>query len=112
MLAGPSWRQARALANLQPMLSLTDRLALMRTELANERTLLAYWRTALALAAAGVALVEVFAAPILVALGWSLMPAGVLVLLLGWIRFRGVRRRLADLGRDGAEGGIGRSGPR
>lgn len=85
------------------MLSLSDRLAISRTELANERTMLAYVRTALALAAGGVALVEVFTSPALVAFGWLLLPVGALVLLLGIMRFRKARRALRALEAD-AEG--------
>jgi putative membrane protein len=76
------------------MMSLSDRLAVSRTDLANERTLLAYVRTALALAAGGIGLVQIFSAPLIVALGWALMPAGALVFLLGVARFRRTQRAL------------------
>ena len=76
------------------MLSLVDRLAITRTELANERTLLAYVRTALALAAGGLGLVQFFTSPIVIALGWTLIPVGVLVLLVGVERFQRARRKL------------------
>lgn len=76
------------------MLSLTDRLAIMRTALANERTLLAYGRTALALAAGGIAVAQLFPGPSVRAIGWTLVPTGALLLSLGWARFRRVRRRL------------------
>jgi putative membrane protein len=79
------------------MLGLTDRLAVTRTDLANERTLLAYIRTALALAAGGLGLVQFFSSPIAVALGWILMPVGVVVLFIGAERFRRARRKLHAL---------------
>jgi putative membrane protein len=78
------------------MLPLSDRLAISRTDLANERTLLAYVRTALALAAGGVGLVQIFTSPIVVALGWALIPASALVLIVGVARFRRARRALRD----------------
>lgn len=84
------------------MLSITDRLALTRTDLANERTLLSYVRTALATSAAGVGLVEVFTDPMLRGIGWVLLPTGGLVLLAGLHRFRRVRRALRALDRANA----------
>ena len=77
------------------MLTLSDRLAVTRTALANERTLLAYVRTALALMAGGVGMVQVFEAPGPVAVGWALVPAGATVLAVGVARFRRARRALA-----------------
>ena len=76
------------------MLSTSDRLAVMRTELANERTLLAYVRTSLAIAASAFALVQLFALRALIALGWALVPVAALVFALGAMRFRRVRRAL------------------
>ena len=94
------------------MLSLADRLAVTRTELANERTLLAYVRTALTLAAGGAALIQLFAGPLLVTLGWVLLPAALLVLLVGVHRFRRARRALAALGRPGEPADVlGRASP-
>jgi putative membrane protein len=88
------------------MLSLSDRLAISRTHLANERTLLAYVRTALALAAGGVGLVQIFTAAAVVVLGWALIPTSALVLLMGVARFQRTRRTLrtveADAGRTDA----------
>jgi len=81
------------------MLPLSDRLAISRTDLANERTLLAYVRTALALAAGGVGLVQIFTSPMVVALGWALIPASVLVLVVGVVRFQRARRALRDVER-------------
>lgn len=72
-----------------------DRLALERTLLANERTLLAYARTALALVGGGAGLVHFFATPGIVALGWTLVGAGVITVGVGGWRFAAVRRRLS-----------------
>lgn len=81
------------------MLSTTDRLALMRTELANERTLLAYARTALALAAGGVGLAQLARGPALAAVGWVLVVGATAVAALGLARFRRTRDSLARLQR-------------
>ena len=82
------------------MLPLTDRLAISRTDLANERTLLAYVRTALALAAGGVGLVQFFTSPAVVALGWVLIPGGALVLIVGVVLFQRERRALREIEAD------------
>jgi putative membrane protein len=72
-----------------------DRLALARTELANERTLLAYVRTALSLMAAGAVLLQFFSTNVtVVASGWGLVILGGCVLLFGLSRFVRVRSRL------------------
>jgi putative membrane protein len=82
------------------MLTLSDQLAISRTDLANERTLLAYVRTALAIAAGGVGLVQLFTAPAVVALGWALIPGGALVLIVGVVRFQRQRRALREIEAD------------
>ncbi len=85
------------------MLPLSDRLAISRTGLANERTLLAHVRTALALAAGGVGLVQIFTSPTVVALGWALIPASAIVLIVGVVRFQRARRALRDAETTAAE---------
>lgn len=85
------------------MLPLSDRLAISRTDLANERTLLAYVRTALALAAGGIGLVQIFTSPTVVALGWALIPAAALLLIVGVVRFHRARRALRDAETSAAE---------
>lgn len=74
--------------------SLTDRLALDRTELANERTLLAYARTALGLVALGVTSLHFLTEPLYQAVGYVSIVAGGTVLAGGLVRFAQVRRRL------------------
>lgn len=70
-------------------------LALVRTDLANERTLLAYGRTALMLFGTGISLVRFLnTATDLVLLGWGLMGGGLLVGIVGMIRFALLKRRL------------------
>lgn len=65
-----------------------DDLALVRTDLANERTLLAYGRTALMVAATGVTLIKFFADTVEIrTIGWSLVAVGILIAIVGVIRF-------------------------
>ncbi|GAB2846130.1 YidH family protein [Hymenobacter ruber] len=74
-------------------LSLTDRLALQRTRLANERTFLTYVRTSLAMVGFGLVLLQLHP----VRAGWlgyaALLAAGV-VMLIGFFRFRQRRREI------------------
>lgn len=87
-------------------LSLADRLALDRTELANERTLLAYLRTALALAVVGASCLQFLDRLIFHAAGWAFLAAGGVTAAAGVRRFLAVRRRLAGIaavGRDDAQ---------
>jgi putative membrane protein len=76
-------------------------MAVIRTALANERTLLAYARTALALMATGVGLLHFFGESWLVAVGWTALPLGILVLLGGVARYVAVRRGIARSPDDG-----------
>jgi putative membrane protein len=80
-------------------LILRDYLALDRTVLANERTLLAYVRTALALVALGATGVSLFDNRVLQIIGWAIMAAGGLAVLIGARRFHRVRIRLAAIPR-------------
>jgi putative membrane protein len=76
-------------------LTLADRLAVERTQLANETTLLAYIRTALAIAAGGGTLLQFFSShPALFAVGWVLMASAGGLLAFGINRFVAVRRRV------------------
>ncbi len=78
-------------------LSLTDYLAADRTVLANERTVLAYGRTALALFVTGLTMVRFFDSGVTSVLGWILMPAGVLTMIVGLRGYLKMRRRMAAL---------------
>ena len=72
-----------------------ENLALVRTDLANERTLLAYGRTALMVGATGVSLIKFIAeSPIMQALGWVLVVAGIGVGVNGIARFMRLYHRL------------------
>jgi putative membrane protein len=72
-----------------------DNLAMERTHLANERTLLAYVRTALSMLGGGAVVLHFFPVdPVAIAIGWFLVGAGAVVLLLGVYRFFRVGKRL------------------
>ena len=85
---------------IQP--TLRDDLALERTVLANERTLLAYIRTAVALLITGVSAMHlptidpepVFGVLFYLATGWVMIVASFLTVVIGWIRFRKVKRQI------------------
>ena len=79
-------------------LILRDHLAAGRTDLANERTLLAYIRTALAVFAAGVTFVHFFDSVWLDILGWAIVPVGILILVVGVVRFERMRERIRRIG--------------
>ncbi|MET4107713.1 DUF202 domain-containing protein [Hymenobacter sp. UYP22] len=72
-------------------LSLSDRLALQRTRLANERTFLTYVRTSLAMLGFGLVLIQLH--PVRAGLlGYGAVTAATLVMLIGWLRFRQRRK--------------------
>lgn len=77
-------------------LTVTDRLALGRNKLANERTLLAYIRTFLSFIVAGVSLIQFFEVPSFIILGYFLIPASFVFLVIGVIRYRKVEKKLAE----------------
>ena len=76
---------------------LRDHLAADRTQLANERTLLAYYRTALTLFIAGATFVKFFGSLLMVVIGWIFIPLGILVFIVGVIRYRRTKRPLDRL---------------
>ena len=72
-----------------------DNLALVRTDLANERTLLAYGRTALMVAATGATLLKFYPdSPIVQVTCWPLVGLGIVIALVGILRFARLQRRL------------------
>lgn len=77
------------------METIRDKLALERTRLANERTFLAYVRTALSLIAGAAVLFQFFSSTHThLAVAWCLAALGVVVLLVGIVRYQSVRRSL------------------
>lgn len=74
---------------------LRDHLAYDRTVLANERTLLSYLRTSFALFAAGGTLIKVFSDEQgLVDFGIILLAVGLVVVVVGIIRFFQMKKRI------------------
>lgn len=78
-------------------LILRDHLAIDRTALANERTFLAYIRTALALFVSGATFVKFFDVLILEITGWIFIPLGIVVFIIGIIRYRQVANPVKKL---------------
>lgn len=77
---------------LNPELFIRDHLAGHRTELANRRTLLAYIRTCLSMLAAGLVFIKFWQHPIVVTLGWVLLPISGLILIQGIRTYAKVRK--------------------
>lgn len=84
-------------------LSLTDHLAAARSILAVERTFLAYQRTALTQLAVAATFLRFFDHPVLTVLGWLLVPASVITMILGLVRYRRMRKRIHLLEEDAGE---------
>jgi putative membrane protein len=74
---------------------LRDHLAIDRTVLANERTLLAYIRTALAFLVLGGSLIKFFHDDtLLVTSGIISMVAGIIIFIIGLIRFFQIKKKI------------------
>ncbi len=73
-------------------LFIRDHLAGYRTELANRRTLLAYIRTTLAMVAGALVFIKFWHHPIVVGLGWALLPTSAFILVQGLLIYRRVNR--------------------
>lgn len=73
---------------------LRDHLALQRTKLANERTLLTYVRTALYLIIAGIAFLGMSDFEGMPYIGISCLVVSGLILILGFVRFRQLKKQL------------------
>lgn len=80
--------------NLKRLWTLADDLAIMRTKLANERTLLAYLRTFIGAFAAGVGLIKFVEDETFVIIGYLLMFASPLILVVGLYRVFRARRAI------------------
>jgi len=81
----------------QDELILRDELALDRTLLANERTLLAYLRAAVALLLAGVSIIHFSDTAWFLAVGVACVPGSLAAALLGLLRFKKMKARLARM---------------
>lgn len=72
-----------------------DKLAKDRTILANQRTFLAFTRTAIMLLATGLTFIKLFPQDkILLILGWTLIPIGLSVLVLGQVLYLRMHYRI------------------
>lgn len=77
-------------------LILRDQLAIDRTMLSNDRTVLAFVRTALTLAIAGATVLHFLAGRKWETLGWFLLFAGLVVFIIGIIRYRRIYYTLLE----------------
>lgn len=77
-------------------LSLTDRLAVERTAMANERTLLSYIRTSLALIVVGVTILKFFHSSSMHTLAYFIIPVGAVAGVVGLMKYLEVRARLGE----------------
>ena len=89
---------------LEQAATVRDHLAADRTAMANERTFLSYLRTSLALILTGASAVHLpglhprltFAPEVYVILGVAFVAFGVLVLVVGFVRYRQFLARIRD----------------
>ena len=77
-------------------LSLADKLAVERTNLANERTFLAYFRTSIALLAGGITFLGLELLENVSDLGYFLLVLSPGVLITGVVRYRVVQKRIRN----------------
>ncbi|MCX7880347.1 MAG: DUF202 domain-containing protein [Ignavibacteria bacterium] len=81
-------------------LNLNDQLAAVRSILACERTFLSYLRTSIAILAAGVTFIQFFQIFWIHLVGWFLLPTSIVVVFLGWKRFRKTRTYIYQIEKD------------
>ena len=77
-----------------PDLSLSDLLAIDRTDMANQRTFLAFLRTGLAIAVLGITFLELLNTRWSAILGYVCIAAGGAMVLLGALQYRRMKDRL------------------
>lgn len=87
-------------------LTLQEHLAIHRTLLANERTFLAYIRTALALFIAGASLIRFFDDPLAHIAGIALIPFGLILFVIGTVRYHYMKREISNLQKEDPIGGL------
>ena len=82
---------------IEKELPLNDQLAAARSILANERTFLSYQRTALTLAVAGFSFVKFFDSDLIIYVGWFFIPASVITVIIGILRYVKMRDLIRNL---------------
>lgn len=75
-------------------IEINDSLAIERTQFANERTFLAYMRTAMGLVLAGFSLIQFFKGQVFVYVGGLLIPAGIILSIIGMRKFIAKRSKI------------------
>ena len=83
--------------NTEIRLSTSDKLALDRTNLANERTLLAYVRTFIGMLSAGIAILKVFDFAWTKPIAYALLICSIPMLVVGLYRYRATARDLKSI---------------
>jgi len=78
----------------QKEIKLTDLLALERTNLANERTFLAYFRSSIVFLSSGFVILKIEGLQNLKILGYILLITAVFLLIIGFVRFYYVKKRI------------------
>jgi len=82
---------------LRDEMILRDYLALDRTVLANERTLLSYLRTFIGTFSAGLAIVKLFDARVIIVVGFIFMAVSPFFIIFGIIRYLTISKKLKTL---------------
>ena len=78
-------------------LSLSDQLAVARTNLANERTFLAYFRTGIVLFSSGVAMVRLDILEKIYDLGLVLICISPVIIFIGLFRFKNFKSKIKNM---------------
>jgi len=89
-------QESEYLINIKNLI-IRDHLAVNRTALANERTFLAYVRTSIALVAGGFGLIKFVKDLTYNLLGWILVGIGIIVLIIGIIRFIKIKKSIRSI---------------
>lgn len=79
------------------IVSLSDKLAISRTNLANERTFLAYFRTSVVLFSSGIAIVRLDFFEKMYDFGLILTLISPLIILLGTYRFLSFKKKIQQM---------------
>ena len=78
-------------------LPLTDQLAVARSILANERTFLSFQRTAVTFVVSGFSFIKFFDLAWMEIVGWLLIPASLVTIILGTFRYMKMKKIILEL---------------